>query len=66
MNKYRSIWEVRVEHAKVQRRLLYFAAPKRRFVMLHGFVKKTQKTPSKEINVAEQRMQDYTARLGRE
>ncbi|MGQ0570728.1 MAG: type II toxin-antitoxin system RelE/ParE family toxin, partial [Armatimonadota bacterium] len=32
--------------------LLYFAAPKRRFVMLHGFVKKTQKTPSKEINVA--------------
>ena len=60
------IWEVRVEHAKVQRRVLYFAAPERKFVLLHGFVKKTQRTPSREIGVAEQRMQDYTARLGRE
>lgn len=60
------IWEVRVEHAKVQRRVLYFAAPERKFVLLHGFVKKTQRTPSREIGVADQRMQDYTARLGRE
>ena len=54
------IWEVRVEHERVQRRLLYFSAPERKFVMLHGFAKKTQKTPSKEIEVAEQRMRDYT------
>lgn len=59
------IWEVRTEQAKVQRRLLYFAAPERKFVMLHGLVKKTRKTPPKEIAVAEQRMQDYVARLGR-
>jgi phage-related protein len=57
------IWEVRVEHDKVQRRLLYFPATARKFVMLHGFVKKTQKTPPKEIEVAEQRMSDYVNRL---
>ncbi len=51
------------EHDKVQRRLLYFPAPGRKFVMLHGFVKKTQKTPPKEIEIAEQRMRDYTNRL---
>lgn len=57
------IWEVRVEHDRVQRRLLYFPATERKFVMLHGFVKKTQKTPAKEIEVAEQRMRDYMTRL---
>jgi phage-related protein len=60
------IWEVRVEQAKVQRRLLYFAAPGRKFVMLHGFVKKTRRAPSKEIDIAEHRMQDYMVRLRRE
>jgi phage-related protein len=59
------IWEVRVEQVNVQHRLLYFAAPGRKFVILHGFAKQTQKTPAKEIEVAERRMQDYTARLGR-
>lgn len=57
------IWEVRVEHDRVQRRLLYFPATERKFVMLHGFAKKTQKTPAKEIEVAEQRMRDYMTRL---
>lgn len=57
------IWEVRIEHDRVQRRLLYFSAPERKFVVLHGFVKKTQKTPPKEIEVAEQRMRDYMTRL---
>lgn len=60
------IWEVRVEQARVQRHLLYFPAPERMFVMVHGFVKKTQKAPPKEIEIAERRMRDYMTRLGRE
>ncbi len=56
------IWEVRVEQNKVQYRLLYFSAPERKFVMLHGFIKKTQKTPPRKIAVAEQRMNDYMER----
>lgn len=33
-------------------------------VMLHGFVKKTDKTPNREIEMAEKRMQDYIERYG--
>ncbi len=58
------LWEVRVEHQRVQHRLLYFPAPTRKFVVLHGFVKKTQKTPAREMDVAEARIRDYTGRGG--
>jgi phage-related protein len=57
------VWEVRVEQERVQRRLFYFAAPGRKFVMLHGFVKKTRKAPLKEIEVAQRRLTDYLMRL---
>jgi phage-related protein len=30
--------------------------------LLHGFIKKTDKTPSKEIEIAEKRMTDYVFR----
>jgi len=56
------LWEVRLEHQRVQYRLLYFPAPHRRFVMLHGFVKKTRRAPARELEVAEQRMRDYLQR----
>ncbi len=56
------IWEVRPEIQGVQYRLLYFAASRRRFVMLHGFKKKTRRTPARELEVAEQRMRDYLRR----
>lgn len=59
------LWEVRVEREKVQRRLLYFTALGRKFVILHGYVKKTQKAPPKEIEVAEQRMKDCINRWAR-
>jgi phage-related protein len=54
-----------LEQEKVQRRLLHFTALGRKFVMLHGFVKKAQKAPPKEIEVAEQRMKDYMNRWER-
>jgi phage-related protein len=56
------LWEVRLEHQRVQYRLLYFSVSRRQFVMLHGFVKKTQRTPARELEVAEQRMRDYLQR----
>ncbi len=60
------LWEVRSEIQGVQYRLLYFPAPRRRFVMLHGFMKKTQRTPARELEVAEQRMRDYLQRYTEE
>jgi phage-related protein len=42
-------------------RTLYFAARGRRFVMVHGFQKKTQKTPKAELDKALKRMADFLA-----
>jgi len=49
-------------HAQQQHRTLYFAATGRRFVLLHAFTKKTQKTPPGEIDIAERRLADFEER----
>jgi len=33
-------------------------------VLLHGFVKKTRKTPKREIDIAERRLKDFIIREG--
>ncbi|MBI4321073.1 MAG: type II toxin-antitoxin system RelE/ParE family toxin [Chloroflexi bacterium] len=48
-----------------QHRVLYFAAPGRRLVLLHAFTKKTPKTPPAEIKIAMRRMADYQSRMSR-
>jgi phage-related protein len=53
------IYEIRVEQDTNAYRLLYFVFTGRRFVMLHGFEKKTAKTPPGEIEVAEKRMLSF-------
>jgi len=58
----RKLWELRVRATKGAIRVFYFAHTGRRFVLLHGFVKKSQKTPSKELNIAERRMLDVLER----
>jgi len=56
--------ELRVVDAVGKIRVLYFAHTGKRFILLHGFVKKTGKTPSREIDIAEQRMQDHLKQHG--
>ena len=46
-------------------RLLYFFHEGKIIVVTNGFVKKSQKTPAKEIALAKQRRKDYLAREGR-
>lgn len=53
------VWELRVKAAGNAYRLLYAAVVGRRFVLLHGFSKKTDKTPAREIETAERRLADY-------
>lgn len=43
-------------------RILYFAHTGRKFILLHGFIKKTDKTPLREIEIAAKRMTDYVFR----
>ena len=45
-------------------RILYFTYTGRIFILLHGFVKKTGKTPVAEINIAEKRIKDFIERHG--
>jgi phage-related protein len=53
------IYELRVKDPDGIYRVLYFAASGRKFVLLHGFVKKSQKIPRKEISTAKKRMKEY-------
>ncbi len=52
------LYEVRAKDRKGIYRIIYFAHTGKRFVLLHGFVKKTQKTPRKEIEMAKKRMME--------
>ncbi|KAB8334710.1 type II toxin-antitoxin system RelE/ParE family toxin [Scytonema tolypothrichoides VB-61278] len=56
------IWEVRVQVGNNTFRLLGFFEDNNLIVLTNGFAKKTQKTPSQEIELAEQRKRDYFSR----
>ncbi|MBE9071093.1 type II toxin-antitoxin system RelE/ParE family toxin [Microcystis sp. LEGE 08355] len=56
------IWEVRVQVGHNIFRLLGFFVESDLIILTNGFAKKTQKTPSQEINLAQQRKRDYLNR----
>lgn len=53
------LYEVRVKDQQGIYRIIYFAHTGKKFILLHGFVKKTQKTPKKELELAYLRMKEY-------
>lgn len=54
------IWEVRPR----DHRILFFGWYRNRLVLLHHFRKETNKTPIREIEIAEKRMIDWIERFG--
>lgn len=58
------IFELRVKFSSNITRTLYFFAKGKRIILANGFVKKTQKTPKKEIDLAKRRRVDYLERIG--
>ena len=56
------IWELRIRFSSDISRIFYFTWRAETIVLLHGFVKKTQKTPRREIETAQKRMEDYKRR----
>ncbi|MFI3271487.1 MAG: type II toxin-antitoxin system RelE/ParE family toxin [Pseudomonadota bacterium] len=54
------IWEIR----PTRDRILFFSYTNEHFVLLHHFVKKTQKTPQREIAQAKRNLQNYIERYG--
>ena len=55
------LWEYRILGSD-SIRILYVSMTDRIFLILHGFKKKKQKTPNKEIKIAEERLQEYILR----
>ena len=45
-------------------RFFFFPVTGRKLILLHGFKKKTQETPRRELQTAEARMKDYIQRHG--
>lgn len=58
------IRELRITDNRGAVRILYFTVTGKRLILLHGFIKKTDKTPEREIETAEKRMNDFMEREG--
>ena len=52
------LFELRLKGAEGIGRVFFCTLVGRRIVMLHSFIKKTQKTPLKEIEIARKRMKE--------
>lgn len=60
--KYKDLFELRVKLASNISRVFYFSYSKKTFVLLHGFTKKSDKTPARELDRALQYKLDYERR----
>ena len=60
------LWELRRASNGNIYRVMYFFFTGKRIVFVHGFQKKTQKTPKREIEIAQKRMTDFIQRAGGE
>ena len=52
------LFELRIKAAEGIVRVLYCTVVERRVVFLHQFVKKSEKTPSKELEIARRRLKE--------
>ncbi len=60
------LWELRRESRTNIYRVIYLFFRGRRIVLLHGFQKKTQKTPRQELEIARARYRTFIQREGSE
>lgn len=54
------LWELRIRGKEGIARAIYVTATGQRVVIVHAFVKKTQKTPKRELELARQRAKEVT------
>lgn len=58
----KGLYELRIKFSSDIARIFYFTYYNNKFVLLYGFIKKTMKTPEKEIDKARKYMEDYKRR----
>ena len=60
------IFEIRCKVGNNITRVMYFFYYEGKIILTNGFVKKTQKTPKKEIELAKERRRDFVERMDEE
>ena len=58
----KKLFEIRIKDKATTHRIFYFVYTDRKLILLHGFTKKEEKTPTREIETAAARMEDYLSR----
>jgi phage-related protein len=53
------LWELRADAG----RIFYFTNTGRQFILLHGYIKKSQRASAKEIDTARRRMREFKERV---
>ncbi len=55
------LFEIRCRSHEALGRVFYGTFPRQRIIMLHSFIKKTAKTPSRELAVVHRRLKEMTS-----
>lgn len=58
----KGLYELRIKFSNDNARIFYFTYCNNKYILLHGFIKKSMKTPPKEIERARKYMEDYKRR----
>lgn len=58
-DEYKGLYELRIKFSSNNMRIFYFLFDENKFIMVHGFTKKTDYTPKRELDIAKHRMEDY-------
>jgi phage-related protein len=53
-----NLWEIRTL-GKVNARIIYSTSKNNTIILLHGFIKKSQKTPKNDLEIAKYRLKKY-------
>jgi phage-related protein len=64
-DKYKGLWELRISQGGDISRIFYFLPIGNTFILLHGFLKKTKKTPPQELETALRYKEDYLRRFAK-
>jgi phage-related protein len=56
------LWELRIKHSSNIFRVFYFHYIKGQFVLVHAIIKKTEKTPKRDLEISLSRINKYLKR----
>lgn len=62
----KGLFELRIKFSNDIARIFYFTYSNNKYILLHGFIKKTCKTPPRELERARKYMEDYKRRSDHE